>query len=451
MKKFFSLLCAVAIVFSASAVPAKKVAMLDKSAAKEFQTQKIFGANKMDAVSHRSLKSPKAVKDVTFNVSTDSIKAFQAKVIVNPSDANALYYFSIIEKAVADTMTDASIVSNIKSTFDYYIMMYSSYYGMELTYADFLSQGDDAYMFKDLEAETAYTIFVFQMDENANLVGAVTRVNFSTAAFEASGVSIPVSISGLKFLDHVADQGWWQIMGYSADSTYFVSFSNAEAVEAIVGSYDFADMDPEYSMFYIGEEEIEFVSGTIVVSQNQDGTYHVVATLLAKDGNEYVLTLDSKLQLPSENVITLSYADGVVSIATTNSDSYFYYMETKEEYDKYEADFSQASVNEETDAWIATAAQYSVLSYYTASGNLSVDVAEFLGNYNAEGEYVFLAAPVDDGDRNGEAVYLLFTYTWPEAIDNTEVEIKANKVIRNGQLFIEKNGVKYNAQGAVVK
>lgn len=36
-------------------------------------------------------------------------------------------------------------------------------------------------------------------------------------------------------------------------------------------------------------------------------------------------------------------------------------------------------------------------------------------------------------------------------IQNTEVEVKAVKVVRNGQLFIEKNGVLYNAQGAVVK
>ncbi|MBO5619006.1 MAG: hypothetical protein J5902_03375 [Paludibacteraceae bacterium] len=37
------------------------------------------------------------------------------------------------------------------------------------------------------------------------------------------------------------------------------------------------------------------------------------------------------------------------------------------------------------------------------------------------------------------------------AIDNTEVAEKAVKMIENGQLFIIKNGVKYNAQGVVVK
>ena len=37
------------------------------------------------------------------------------------------------------------------------------------------------------------------------------------------------------------------------------------------------------------------------------------------------------------------------------------------------------------------------------------------------------------------------------AIDNAEEEVKAVKVIRNGQLFIEKNGVLYDAQGAIVR
>ena len=39
----------------------------------------------------------------------------------------------------------------------------------------------------------------------------------------------------------------------------------------------------------------------------------------------------------------------------------------------------------------------------------------------------------------------------PTAIDNTEATVKAVKVIRNGQLLIEKNGVLFNAQGTIVK
>lgn len=39
----------------------------------------------------------------------------------------------------------------------------------------------------------------------------------------------------------------------------------------------------------------------------------------------------------------------------------------------------------------------------------------------------------------------------PTAIENTEAEIKATKVVRDGQMMILKNGVLYNMQGAVVK
>lgn len=37
------------------------------------------------------------------------------------------------------------------------------------------------------------------------------------------------------------------------------------------------------------------------------------------------------------------------------------------------------------------------------------------------------------------------------AIENTDAAVKAVKVVRNGQMFIQKNGVLYNMQGAVVK
>lgn len=48
-------------------------------------------------------------------------------------------------------------------------------------------------------------------------------------------------------------------------------------------------------------------------------------------------------------------------------------------------------------------------------------------------------------------VEAIFDTDFPTAIDNSEVEVKAVKVIRDGKLFIEKNGVLYDAQGTVVK
>ena len=54
-------------------------------------------------------------------------------------------------------------------------------------------------------------------------------------------------------------------------------------------------------------------------------------------------------------------------------------------------------------------------------------------------------------DKNTQVQFRIYYYTAPTAIDNVAENQKATKVIENGQLFIIKNGVKYNAQGVVVK
>lgn len=52
---------------------------------------------------------------------------------------------------------------------------------------------------------------------------------------------------------------------------------------------------------------------------------------------------------------------------------------------------------------------------------------------------------------NEEIAEVVLPAPTPTAISNTNANVKAVKVVRNGQLFIEKNGVVYNAQGAIVK
>lgn len=103
---------------------------------------------------------------------------------------------------------------------------------------------------------------------------------------------------------------------------------------------------------------------------------------------------------------------------------------------------------------------------------------EFLGRENEDGNYTIKSDWnwVDGLKRDYEglkSISLLpdgsgdYTFTWtfatgklevtyPEkggatAISNTEIEVKAQKVIENGQIFILKNGVKYNVLGASVK
>lgn len=70
----------------------------------------------------------------------------------------------------------------------------------------------------------------------------------------------------------------------------------------------------------------------------------------------------------------------------------------------------------------------------------------------AAGEVMIWFSEADSDDSQYARVQKVeFSLTDPTAINNMNVEKKAVKVVRNGQLFIEMNGVLYNAQGTIVK
>ena len=84
------------------------------------------------------------------------------------------------------------------------------------------------------------------------------------------------------------------------------------------------------------------------------------------------------------------------------------------------------------------------------AGNNSVILPEAL---NGKATF-YIVRPSDDNKWNGFiksiSVYRKEKES-PTAIDNTNVAEKAVKVIENGQLVIIKNGVRYNAQGTIVR
>ena len=452
MKKIYAILCAAVIALSASAAPVQDMAKAEKKA----PAKAIVGLKNLALVDLKAAPArvSKAVADneITFTITADSITTTGAKIAVTPSESTT-YYWELFPKAMADTMTDAAVADYFMEIFD----SYGNYYGVETSVIlPYLLLSDaDSYVFETLTPSTAYTVVALQLDENGELVagGASARYDFSTLDVVLTGDTTYVTINNLKWADYTAEQGWWQIYGVNADSTYSVSFSNYSTVSVAAGTYDYADMDPDYTYLKTVDGEVAFVSGEIVVSENGDGTYHLVATLLATDGTVYVLTLDSKLPTVSENVITLTYdaATRSVNITTTNSDPYFFYLETQADYAKYESDYTQESLLEEIDAWVYTLAQYGYVSYYTFSGNTTISMVDFMGSYAATDDYIAFAAPIEDGDLNGAASYVLFHFDYPEAIENTNAAVKAVKTLRNGQLIIEKGNKTFNVLGAEVK
>ena len=112
-----------------------------------------------------------------------------------------------------------------------------------------------------------------------------------------------------------------------------------------------------------------------------------------------------------------------------------------------------------------TEGQESLRRFLTINGNLVPgDAGSMKSNTNTTTEgiainpgAVVISACMPYGENPTAAQYIriykvIYQRTgWPTAIDNTEVGVKAVKMIENGQLVIIKNGVKYNAQGTIVK
>jgi len=100
---------------------------------------------------------------------------------------------------------------------------------------------------------------------------------------------------------------------------------------------------------------------------------------------------------------------------------------------------------------------------YDASANTFANVTEVTDNNGltihvgdtviAHGNYTYYTQTSMHELKQG--CYLVYAKApgapYPTDIDNTAAEQKAIKVIENGQLFIIKNGVRYDAQGAVVR
>ena len=121
-----------------------------------------------------------------------------------------------------------------------------------------------------------------------------------------------------------------------------------------------------------------------------------------------------------------------------------------------------------TDPWdltILTADQYaqyfnndadSVAAYfYEKNGDAKAYPGEYTIDFAAaglteDGNYVLIVWGANGGVTTPAAIYA-FSLGEETAIDHVDAAVKANKVLLNGQLFIEKGNVRFNVNGIQVK
>ena len=153
-----------------------------------------------------------------------------------------------------------------------------------------------------------------------------------------------------------------------------------------------------------------------------DGVYHYEATgedlvsFKMKDANAVVL---------QQLMINESVQEVLLPWTITCSDT---------ENGSLAADKKVAYKGEEVKLTVTPNAGYQIASVTVNGEPLAAD---------GEGNYVF--------EMLDEKVTVAAVFSISTALGNTEAEAKAVKVVRDGQLLILKNGVLYNAQGAIVK
>jgi DNA/RNA endonuclease YhcR with UshA esterase domain len=261
--------------------------------------------------------------------------------------------------------------------------------------------------------------------------------------------TIEVNMSeGLRFVDYVAAEGWWEL--YGDDGKYIIDLSNV-STEQIAGEYPIDNLDPDYCYLGIinGEDTtyVSFVDGAITLTVSENGDVTVTGTLVGDDDNSYVLNLAYVVPTAKEEV-SVSIADG-------------------ELYDEY-ADYGLYVVygEDENEVYV----QLAIWAENGFEGNFTEEDldAQNIGSFIYDGEeYVEIysatitVTPVDGGGYNIVATILGYNnkqYTiamtipaQEEGIEETLAAGKAAKVLRDGQVLILKGDKTFNVMGARIR
>lgn len=227
--------------------------------------------------------------DMTFQIEVDGITFNSAAVAITPSTDASTYYWNIFGAEDIAGMSDADIKATIKDNLDYMIEYYT-YYGYDVTIADFLSQGPDAYEFEDLSANTAYTIVAVAMGTEGTINGALAKRTFQTAEVVATDSLELDLVSEYTFYE---EYNVIQILGEDAEKNLELGLT-FETTEP-TGTYTLADCyeDGYYYWNYIynsqTEEIVEFVD-LYVTGVLQGSEYIYSGYGIAEDGIKYIFT-----------------------------------------------------------------------------------------------------------------------------------------------------------------
>lgn len=275
------------------------------------------------------------------------------------------------------------------------------------------------------------------------------------AATAAQDINVTLSSSttpgALIWNDATATSGWWQIMGES--DSYVFSLSNAGEIAQAAGTYTVADLDPDFSYISLygatDTVDVAFVDGSVTVAISEEGIVTVNGTLVGADGNNYIFNLTYK-DPTAENTVELNIpaAELYEELAAYGLYGVFGYTADNTSYVQLgiwaETEFAGQFTEDDLDAKYISSFVKIGKEYETIfSANITVTPGATKNDYSITADLLCY---------NNTLYKVTMTIgAGAQGIEDVDAAVKAIKSIVNGQLIIEKKGVKYNAQGAVIR
>lgn len=261
--------------------------------------------------------------------------------------------------------------------------------------------------------------------------------------WNASGSTIKIDIeSEVQYTDYVAQGGWWQFMAENKD--YSISISNIYTTQA-AGTYTVADLDADYSYIFRKADSVEiaFVEGSFVLTEGADGSRTIQGVVTGDDSNVYDIKLVFRIPTPQTIVDVQIPQWGVLDAAEIYGyTGTLFYGEAAD----------------------STYIQFVVLGNNPIGTFTYDDMLPSATGIEVGGEYkpiysMDVTVNVSDAQRAivtadilclNNTLYRVTTISG-EGVDNINAAVKAIKRLVNGNVVIEKAGVRYSINGQVIR
>ena len=232
------------------------------------------------------------------------------------------------------------------------------------------------------------------------------------------------------------------------NNTHKYSVALGIQTENIIGEFTEANLIAESSVIMKENAElVHFRTAQIkIVAGNGDGDYRVDAELLGDDGVAYKVVINVPFV---QQIVTKSFDNGLIT--TSAEDEAVLVTAVDTDNHKYSV---ALGINSKE-----IVGEFTEKDLIYASSVIMKENGELV---HILGAHITIVAGNGDGDYQVEAELLGYDFVFydlsiyvpaqSEGVENVQGnKVQSTKVIRDGQLLIEKNGVLYNAQGAVIR